>query len=50
MCNTFMSGVDYEGQKKASDPLKMELWEVVSPCVGAGNRTLVLYQNSQCCS
>lgn len=32
-----MSGVDHEGQKKASDALKLELWEVVSPRVGAGN-------------
>lgn len=29
-------------KKKATDSVKLELWMVVNPCVGAGDRSLVL--------
>ena len=35
----------YRGQKRASDPLKLELQTVLSHNVGAGNQTQVLGMN-----
>ena len=36
------------GQKKALDPLELQLQMVVSLHVGSGNLTQVLWKNSQC--
>lgn len=41
LCITCMPG-SFEGQKKASDPLGLELQNFVNCHVGAGNRTLNL--------
>ena len=38
----------YGGQKRVSDPLKLELQVVVSHLVGAGNQTQVLYKSNKC--
>ena len=38
------------GQKRASDPLKLELQTIVSYHMGAGNQTCVLCKSSQCSS
>ncbi|EGW07007.1 hypothetical protein I79_007536 [Cricetulus griseus] len=37
-----------EGQKKASNPLKLDLQMFVSLRVGARNQTPVLHKNSEC--
>lgn len=38
----------WESQKRAVDPLKLELQTVVSLCVGARNQTQVPWKNSGC--
>ena len=38
----------HEGQKRASDPLRLKFRTVVSYHVGAGNRTQVFWKSSQC--
>jgi hypothetical protein len=42
-----MSGA-CEGEKIASDPLKLDFKMIVSHCVGAGNQTQVLWKSRQC--
>lgn len=42
MCST------HRGQKRASDPLELELWMVVSHHTGARNRAQVLCESSKC--
>lgn len=47
MCITCMTGT-HGGLKRASEPLKLELWVVEGSHVGAGNRTWVLCKSSRC--
>jgi hypothetical protein len=43
----YVSGA-HEDQKRASDPLELELQTVVSHHVGSRNQTWVLWRNGQC--
>jgi hypothetical protein len=48
MCTMYVFGA-HGSQKRALEPLKLELWMVVDHCVGAGNQTWVLCKSNWCC-
>lgn len=47
--NVHMNAIAYRGWKRASDHLKLEIWDVVSWLMGAGNWTQVFCTSSACC-
>lgn len=47
MCTVCMPDT-YVGQKRALNPLKLELWVVVSPHMGARNQSQILWKTRKC--